>query len=505
MKTHTSSFEDIPPAPHPHVMDEDERLRIVESFDPDALEDDPELKSIVEFAARLCDVPVAQVTLVEELRQRFLAGEGLDIRETPRNVSFCAHAMLTPEMLEVRDATLDPRFSDNALVTGPTAVRFYAGQRLVSEEGAPLGALCVIDAVPRPDGLSDFQKHGLAVLGQAVMRRLNARRSNIRAHREIQQREDRLAAILEGLPQIAWSADGKGNFDYFNSRWAKQIGAAPPNNTEDWKEYIHPDDRGFALDNWLDTPKKSEAFEHEFRMKFADGSYRWVLNQALPMTEQDGTAHWFGTVTDIDEMHQLLEQRNMLTRELSHRIKNIFAVMIGLATLKVRKTPEHEPFANELIAVLRALNRAHEFVQPGSSGIMQDKLQGLLAALFAPYTNDSDNPRVRVSGDDANISQQVATPLALVFHELATNSAKYGALSVDEGHVNLVIEDCGDTLALTWVEHGGPPAVGGGEDGFGSRLVEMSVKSQLGGTWERRFTERGLVVDLTIAKSSISR
>ena len=120
-------------------------LMNLQDFDADGLEEDPELRAIAEFAAKLCDVPIAQVTVVEEARQRFLAGQGLDTKETPREVSFCQHAMVAGDLMEVRDATADPRFTNNALVSDPPQIRFYAGQPLVSDEGAPLGALCVID------------------------------------------------------------------------------------------------------------------------------------------------------------------------------------------------------------------------------------------------------------------------------------------------------------------------------------------------------------------------
>ena len=127
----------------------------------------------------------------------------------------------------------------------------------------------------------------------------------------------------------------------------------------------------------------------------------------------------------------------------------------------------------------------------------------MLADLFNPY-RIAGRSQIAVHGDDVRIGARAATPLALVFHELATNSAKYGALSVDEGAIDLTIDDRGDTLMLRWVERGGPAPKGEMAEGFGSRLVEMSVTGQLAGSWNRRFEPDGLVCDLTVSKAAVS-
>jgi two-component sensor histidine kinase len=168
----------------------------------------------------------------------------------------------------------------------------------------------------------------------------------------------------------------------------------------------------------------------------------------------------------------------------------------------VRKQPEHREFGEELIGTLRALGRAHDYVRPAGNE-RRRSLHGMLADLFSPY-RIGGRSQISVHGHDARIAARAATPLALVFHELATNSAKYGALSVDEGTIDLTIDDRGDTLLLRWVERGGPAPKGELSDGFGSRLVEMSVTGQLAGTWERRFEKDGLVCELTVSKAAVA-
>lgn len=482
------------------MMGEEERLAELASFGSDALTGDGELDAIVRFAAQLCNTPISLVSLVKADTQVFLARTGLPVAQTPRDQSFCAHAMHQRQVMQVADATQDERFFDNPLVTGAPDIRFYAGHPLVSDEGAPLGSLCVIDSTARPHGLTQFQRDGLAVLAQAVMRRLNSRRDEMRAVLHAERREFLVRALADSVPALVWSADADGNFDYFNRQMQEYTGLA----TLTIASAIHPDDLPGCKARWDEAIRTGEPYECEHRVRRHDGEYRWVMSRAAPARDDSGkVVRWFGTATDIDSMHRQSEDRDLLARELSHRIKNIFAVVAGLISLSARKQPEHKSFADELIGTIRALGRAHDYVRPTGAD-HRNSLLGLLGDLFSPYISAGEM-RVRVVGDDAAIAARAATPLALVFHELATNSAKYGALGADDGAVDLTIDDQGDTLLLRWTEHGGPPAQAEGRiDGFGSRLVEMSVTGQLGGSWERRFEPGGLVCDLVVAKANIT-
>ncbi len=492
------------PPPSPQFDDEGARLRVLDDFHVEALEDDPELQAIVNFAARLCNVPVSMVSLIDDERQYFLARTGVDQRETPRSLSFCTHALGKSQVLEVPDAAADPRFAENPLVTGDPYVRYYAGQPLVSDEGAPLGTLCVVDVEPHGNALSDFQREGLAVLAQAAMRRLQAQREGLAATRQIERSEERFRALADSMPDIAFSADADGRFDYFNQRWEDFTGISETYTPEVSRMVLHPDDYEGVIEDWRRSLATRQPYEHENRLLRADGEYRWVLVRALPVQiGESENVRWFGTMTDVHEAHSLSESRDMLAKELSHRIKNIFAVVTGLISLQARKEPEHKDFASTLSETLRALGRAHDFVRP-ASGSTRESLSGLLEVLFAAYSAGGNEPRIRVRGDECAIDPKAATPLALIFHELATNSAKYGALSVDQGHVTLAVTERGDEITLLWTEHGGPKPVDSGGTGFGSRMVEMAVTGQLQGSWERRFEDAGLAIELRLSKAAIS-
>ena len=480
------------------------RLAILAEHDPDSLVDDAELRAITAFAANLCGVETALVSLVEESRNHFIAREGMMAREAPRATGFCQHAMIDTGLMEVRDATLDPRFRDMPLVVGAPYIRFYAGAPLISSEGAPLGALCLIDPVARPAGLNALQRDGLTVLAQAVMRRLSDRRSRGEAERALQVSVERFEALANAMPQMAWSTPDDGQTDYFNARWYEFTGAAPGSHDgSGWLEALHPDDRESVAVEWRRAVASGELYDVEFRLRRHDGQYRWMLARGLPVRDMEsGTNRWFGTNTDIHERKAMIENQELLTRELSHRIKNIFSVIGGLIGLEARSIPEFRPVADGMIARIAALSRAHDFVRPEDEAEGEDLCQ-LLEKLFEPY--HGDDVRVRIECGTIPIAEHATTPVALIFHELATNSVKYGALSVAGGHVALTVSEADGELCFDWREVGGPvpaaPADGGG--GFGTTLVDLSVTRNLRGTIERRFPPSGAEVMVRVPMASV--
>ena len=502
---------DVPHAPLPGesgvpaTTAEDDRLSVLAAFGFETLEGDEELAAIARFAGELCEAPSALVSVVEQDRLRYLARAGYDNPEPEAEHSFCAQAMRGDALMEVRDAASDPRFADNPLVAGAPHIRFYAGAPLKSREGIPLGALCVVDGQPRPAGLTPLQRQGLEVLAQAVMRRLAARRAGRTRSEQAAESARAMREIADQLPAVVWSADDEARFDYFNGQWARMTGQPPPREIPQWRDFVHPEDTDGTFEAWGKSFGAGEPFEYEYRLRQFDGSWRWTLARALPMRDREGkVTRWYGTLTDIDSRHRQSESRDLLARELSHRIKNIFAVVAGLVSLRARRRPEVAEFATDLADTIRALGRAHDFVRP-VEGAKGDSLTALLTELMAPYAGEESH--VTVGGGDCRIGPRAATPLALIFHELATNAAKYGALSVEGGSVAIEL-DCGqdDGVArLTWREKGGPGVTEPESEGFGTRLLAMAVEGQLGGSYDRRYTPSGLEIDIAIPKDSLAK
>jgi PAS domain S-box-containing protein len=323
--------------------------------------------------------------------------------------------------------------------------------------------------------------------------------------------ELRFRTLADTMPQMVWSTLADGFHDYYNKRWYEFTGV-PEGSTdgEGWNDVFHPEDQQRAWQAWRHSLETGEPYQIEYRLRHHSGVYRWTLGRALPIRDAAGQiVRWFGTCTDIHETRLAAEERELVAQELSHRIKNIFAVLTGIISLSARSRPESKAFADELRQRIYALGEAHDFLRPHSHIARppenQGSLKSLIERLMQPYRQDGEG-RLAFHGDDAVIDDGAATPLALLFHELGTNAAKYGALSSDGGRVDITGRPEGDRYHLTWKEHGGPPITGDVElRGFGSRLIVLSIEGQLRGRLERLWEPDGLRVEIDLPVDALRR
>lgn len=192
------------------------------------------------------------------------------------------------------------------------------------------------------------------------------------------------------------------------------------------------------------------------------------------------------------------ERTELLARELNHRVKNLFSVILSIVTLSGRKQASSREVVDDIRARVRALSLAHSASQ-GGYGTATVELGPVIVRTMEPYS-DEDGRRVRVEGPVVELPARMVTPIGLIVHELATNAVKYGALSVEGGTVTIrwTIEAGADGtrwLALDWLEAGGPAVAAAEAQGFGSQMTRLAA-GQIGGTIERRWPESGAVAEL---------
>lgn len=188
----------------PKPQNEKERLESLYELNILDATQDRSLDELTELASELCETPVSLVTLIDDQRQFFKSRKGLDIIETPREISFCAHAILDDDLMIVPDTHQDPRFFDNPLVTGPYQVRFYAGFPLSTEGSRNLGTLCVVDMKPRK--LSAFQIRSLQILGHQAAQHLEL----LRYLKRLDARNRDLRAIMQNISQGIFTLNKEG-------------------------------------------------------------------------------------------------------------------------------------------------------------------------------------------------------------------------------------------------------------------------------------------------------
>ncbi len=190
---------------------EPERLAALRRYRILDTESEDEFDDFTALAAQICQTPIALISLVDQGRQWFKSRLGLEATETPRDIAFCAHAILGDGIFEVQDASQDERFHDNPLVTGGPGIGFYAGAPLLSGEGQAIGTLCVIDNAPRV--LTPEQKKALAALGRQVVRQMELR-LHLARERELAQIHRRHARFQKAVmhsavaPSLSLTPDG---------------------------------------------------------------------------------------------------------------------------------------------------------------------------------------------------------------------------------------------------------------------------------------------------------
>jgi PAS domain S-box-containing protein len=339
--------------------------------------------------------------------------------------------------------------------------------------------------------------------------------NRVRTEEALRASEERFALIFEqtGVGVIQCELDGR--FLLVNRRYCEIVGrTADELLTLRVPDITHPDDRESDAALRKRLVADGVPFFVEKRYLRPDGSEVWVSVNVSLMRSADGTRQQLiGVTQDITERKVAQEQQGLLVRELNHRIKNLFAITSGMIALSARSASTPKEYASNIRGRLNALAVAHDLILPnasGDGGTQADPtgLEILLRRILSPYIEvpfDSSGARLILDGPPVPLGARAVTTFALILHELATNAAKYGALSVEQGRLRITWACIDGVLKLQWEESGGPPLGGPPKsEGFGTVISNHSIREQFGGTLSHKWDLKGLSVELTVPMERLS-
>ena len=286
--------------PAPRIENEEARLSALAEYGLTADAAQLDVAPLLRLTSSLFGVPTVLLSLVERHRQVFAARLGIDVCQTDRSISFCAHALLGEDTLFVPDASLDPRFSDNPLVTGEPHIRFYAGHPLISPSGHPIGTLCLIDGKPRSKFTPAEREH-LKQLAGLVLDKLEM----LRLEKAQQESQARFQGIAATSPDGIICADHDGRITFWNAAAEKLFGYAPHQAVGRSIDLIVPErmrgGHGGGLKRVADGgAPKLVGTTVELPAQRKDGS-EFPIELSLSMWREGGRASFGGIIRDTSE------------------------------------------------------------------------------------------------------------------------------------------------------------------------------------------------------------
>ena len=321
-----------------------------------------------------------------------------------------------------------------------------------------------------------------------------------------QEKHLRLAVEAACVALWSWQVDDdrfamdERAFDLWGLPWSDAV------TFEELSTHIHPADRDRVRAAFNATRSVEGSYEIDFRICLGE-DVRWISARGQGADAGIVGRVMFGIFLDVTGRKQAEEGSELLAGEMSHRVKNLLAIATGLTQLTGRSAKSVGEMTGELTQRLTALGRAHDLVRPlpgaqGTAALLGD----LLSILLAPYDETAAfSGRIRVAVTRMGVGERTATALAMVIHELATNSVKYGSLSCESGFLDVSSKTDGDHICVIWAETGGPPITETPVlKGFGSRLIARSVAGQLGGELVYDWQESGLVVTVRMHQARLA-
>lgn len=330
--------------------------------------------------------------------------------------------------------------------------------------------------------------------------------------------EERYRLLVDALTSVVWVANPEGDFFSPQRSWQAYTG-------QDWKaqrgdgrwDVVHGDDRLRMRGDWRAALSRGGSYQSQGRLWHdASQTWRWGVMRAVPLYAEDGVLReWIGTILDVHEQRmaeEALREENavrsraesrlkLLLGELNHRVKNTLATVQSIATQTLRSVETPQDFRRAFEDRLIALSHTQNLLTRESW--QSAPLRDLIEKELEPYRSGTGVNQYHLSGPDVPLSPKAAVALGMTLHELATNAAKYGAFSVSTGRLQVtwdIVDKRGSepSLHLVWRESGGPTVEPPRRRGFGSRLVERSIRAELDGEASLDFRPTGLVFEMTI-------
>jgi len=354
----------------------------------------------------------------------------------------------------------------------------------------------------QPDVLREYEtdykpliNDGAVVAVAAIVREITEER---RAQREAAEWRERYEAAVRAAGQLLF--DWELTSDVIVCAGEAELVTGYPVETvsgpmEEFADRIvHPDDRAGLVAEIERVRATGEALEASFRIVRADGAIAWCDARGHCVRDREGRAvRMIGLIADVTERHQAEERQQLLLHELNHRVKNTLTVVQSVARRTLHGVPDAEGVLKDFSGRLQALSAVHALLTDTSWRGAQ--LYDLIEAQAGPYAGN----RLSLDGPQLRLEPDMAQMLALVCHELATNAAKYGALSGPEGEVAVAwnVED--RRLRLRWEERGGPPIEAPPQRrGFGSTLIKNTLERAHGGQVRLDYRRQGLRCDIEL-------
>jgi PAS domain S-box-containing protein len=325
-------------------------------------------------------------------------------------------------------------------------------------------------------------------------------------HNLLPERERRFRELLDALPAAVYTTDAEGHITYYNDSAAEMWGQRPPLGSSEWCgswKLFREDGTPLRHDECpmaIALKEDRSVRDVEAACERPDGTRVPFMPYPTPLHDENGKL--IGAVNmliDISERKRADEQQALMVRELHHRVKNTLATVQAIMGSTARSSDSIEDFKTALIGRIGALAKTHLLLSDEARAEI-DFRQILRNELDA--FDDGSDDRVRFSGPEIEINSRLAVSLGMAIHELTTNSAKYGALSVYGGKVdvawNVVPEATRRSLQFVWVESGGPQVKKPTREGFGTRLLAFVLPGQIRAKTEIDYHPEGVRVHVSV-------